>query len=184
MATTNFKSPTDAAGRAGRYLSTLGTEAAWAGVILSAIGSNCAVSANNSGLFIKFTPKYDLVCPSFLWVVGSQSGNYDVGLYDADGNRLWAKGSTTVPSTGTTVTETFTGIQLTAGQDYYVGWSSDNTTAGVKGLAISGLGELAKMADGVTLSTYSVASVFPLPSTVTYGSTSVNRLPFFVLRGT
>lgn len=180
---TTRNSPTDASGiNATQFLSTMGDTPALAAVMLSTIGSNMAVAANNSGIFTRFRPRRDIVLTSLVWVVGSQSGNYDIGIFDSTGARLWSKGSTATPATGTSVAEAVTGVTLQAARTYYVGWSSDNTTSGVKGIAAASVGEMTKLMDG-TPSVFSVASVFPLPSTVTLGSTAPNRLPFFSLRG-
>jgi len=165
------------------FLSTMGVSPAWAFIVQSTIGSNQAVLANNSGFFVPIRPRQNISVSSLAWVVGLQSGNYDIGIYDSTGARLWSRGSTAVTTAGTQVAETVTDVSMVAGTTYYIAWSSDTTSSAVKGLGGAGTAELARSMDG-TLAVVSVASVFPLPSTVTIGTSTVNRFPFIALRGT
>jgi hypothetical protein len=165
------------------FLSTMGASPAWAFVVQSTIGSNQAVLAANSGFFVPIRPRQNISVSSLAWVVGLQSGNYDIGVYDSTGARLWSRGSTAVTTAGTQVAETVTDVSMVAGATYYIAWASDTTSSAVKGLGGAGTAELSRSMDG-SLAVVSVASVFPLPSTVTIGTSTVNRFPFIALRGT
>jgi hypothetical protein len=165
------------------FLSTMGVSPAWAFVVQSTIGGNQSVLANNSGFFVPIRPRQNISVSSLAWVVGTQSGNYDIGVYDSTGARLWSRGSTAVTTAGTQVAETVTDVSMVAGSTYYIAWSSDTTSSAIKGIGGAGTAELSRSMDG-TLAVVSVASVFPLPSTVTIGTSTVNRFPFIALRGT
>lgn len=177
-----WKSPSDAVGRGSRFLSTYGTDPAWAGYICTS-GANIAPPAANGGNFMRLIPAFDIVVSALVWVPAVQSGNYDIAILDDAGTRLWSKGSTTIPATGTAVSDTVTGVTLYAGNVYYIGWAGSDGNGALKGIGAAGIGELCKITDG-TPSVVSVTSVFPIPSTVTLGSTAPNRLPFVVIRGT
>lgn len=166
-----------------RFLSTFGESPVMGAIALSTIGGSIVPTAANGGLFMQLIPRTNLAVTSLLWQVSAGSGDYDIAILDSAGNRLWSKGSTAVPAAGTLVAETVTGVNLTAGLAYYVGFSSSDGTAGVKGLGGTNCGDIARLVDG-TPSVLSVGSVFPIPSTVTLGSTTANRLPFIALRGT
>jgi hypothetical protein len=165
------------------FLSTMGDSPAWAFITQSTLGSSQSVLAANSGFFVPIRPRQNISVSSLAWVVALSSGNYDIGVYDSTGARLWSRGSTAVTTAATQVAETVTGVSMAAGSTYYIAWSSDTTSSAVKGLGGAGTAELARSMDG-TLAVVSVASVFPLPSTVTIGTSTVNRLPFIALRGT
>jgi len=62
------------------------------------------------------------------YVVGVQSGNMSVGLYDASGARLATSGAVAVPAAGVASTAFTTAVYLTPGI-YYLAISCDNITA-------------------------------------------------------
>lgn len=179
--TSFYRSPTDAPGGKSRFMSTFGDNAALVGVLASAIGVSCTVAAANSAIFVRIVPNFDVTVISLVWLVNGTAGNYDIGIFDDSGNRLWSKGSTVVPPSGTIVTDAVPGINLKANNIYYLGWSADNTTAAIKGVSGANLGELSKLIDGKPY-LLTVDSVFPIPPTVTLGSTTINRLPFMSVR--
>lgn len=115
-----------------------------------------------------------------VWVSGTQSGNYDIGLYDAAGTRLWSKGSTASPAANTTTVETFTAVNIPKGALFYVALAADNATATFRAVTLVSA-ELTKTLGGVATTT-TVAAAFPLPSTITVGTTTVLRIPLVVLR--
>jgi hypothetical protein len=101
-----------------------------------------------------------------LWFIkgGTNSGNFDIGVYDVAGNRKVSKGSTAQSTLSTSVVNevTFASTPLPAGQ-YYLALAADNGT----GSFIFGLA-----AEVIAVKTqFQVAASFPLPATITPGST-------------
>lgn len=92
---------------------------------------------------------------------GTQSGNFDVGVYDSLGNRVVSKGSTAQSTlTVSALNEvTFTSTPLAAGQ-YYLAFAADNVTGAF----------VLSAADPLSKYQLQVATSFPLPATLTPGT--------------
>jgi hypothetical protein len=125
-------------------------------------------------------PTDDQLVDTFNWSCGVQSGNYDIGIYDEDGNRLVSLGSTACPAAGS-VSAAFAAVQLRAGRLYYLAIVFDNTVARINGVALSST-EQARGLNGNYLHRY-YAAQFPLPSTLTLGGGTANTIiPWVALR--
>jgi hypothetical protein len=158
------------------FLSTVGREPAVAGIV--AAGGSAAISANSACL-VRVKAHRDLSITKLIWIAGTQSGNYDIGIYDAAGNRLWSKGSTASPVSGT-ITETFAAVPIAKGAIFYVAIAADNATATFRGITLVSA-ELTKLTTGIP-SSVTVAASFPLPNPITIGSTTVLRIPLVTIR--
>jgi len=99
------------------------------------------------------------------------SGNFDVGIYDENWNRVASLGSTA--QSGTSVAQLATvSWTLTKGR-WYLGLAFDNTTATVAAIGSFAVGSLA------ALGCAQMASAFPLPATVTPARCAQTILPIF-----
>lgn len=117
----------------------------------------------NAAILVPFTLQQQQTIDRVHFYKGAVSGNFDVGIYDASGNRKVSKGSTAQSTlTVNAINEvTFTSTVLTAGQ-YYLAVSADNTTGAFGLLASTELGAKYQL---------QVATAFPLPATLTPGTT-------------
>lgn len=176
--------PTGATGPAGAaaagqidYLSTLGTHP----LVTSAVSNTAtALVTANQAIFTPVIPHRNMTIAALEWLCGTQSGNYDIGLYDAGGTRLWSKGSTAWPTALADTVETVSpAVALVAGTKYWVAFAGDNTTGTFRGLVLQT--PFLHVLDG-TYHNRLVGSSFPLPSTVTLGSSFATRTPSIVLR--
>lgn len=61
--------------------------------------------AANRALYIPFCVEQTVTAFKMAFIVGASAGNYDVGLYDENGNRLVSLGSTAVPAAGLAVAD-------------------------------------------------------------------------------
>lgn len=158
----------------------------------STVGSNPAVAAlssaasavigtANTGIVMPVKPHRSITLAVLEWFAGTTAaGNYDIAVLDSTGARLWSKGSTAWPTASTTVTETVSPtVALIAGQTYYIVLAADNTTATYKGLNVSS--NLLKLVTG-SPHARTVGTIFPIPSSVTLGSTATGKLPVVMLR--
>lgn len=124
----------------------------------------------NLAMLTPFTLATDQTVQGFGWFNGSvASGNVDVGIYNEDGTRVVAKGSTPQAGTNTIQTVSITATPLTAGS-YFLALVIDNTTGRLDG--------------GVTLHQYleasgckQVAASFPLGASLTFAAPSVDIYP-------
>lgn len=105
--------------------------------------------------------------------VSTQSGNVDVGIYDAVGTRLVAAGTT---STGAAGLQTFniTDTRLNPGQ-YWIAMACDNTTAGFTRLAPA---TNVAQVTGVQ----QMASAMNLPATATFANPASAYAPVVTLQ--
>ena len=157
------------------YLSTHGDSPTVAALAVAGAANMVA----NSATLTRVKAPRDIAVAKLVWVAGTQSGNYDIGLYDAAGTKLWSKGSTASPASGTIV-ETFTAVNIPKGAVFYVAIAADNATATFRGVTLSSA-EHTKSLTGIPATT-TVGSSFPLPSTITPGTTTVLRIPTVVIR--
>lgn len=94
--------------------------------------------------------------------ISNSSGNIDMGIYDAAGNRLASAGATASPGTGGRDLTLTAPITLVPGTLYYAAFAADNASivlGGATGASTTGLG-----------SNYAIAfwraTSYPLPSSV------------------
>ena len=159
-------------------LTTFGENSAL--TLLAATGT-ITVGAANSCLQRKVRPTRTINVTGLVWFSATQSGNYDIAIYDDASNaKLWSKGSTAWPAAGK-ITETVTSVTLYAGRTYRLVFSGDNATGAVRGSSAAFAG-LDVLLDGTTDST-TVASVFPLPSTLVAGTAATTRVPLIAVLG-
>lgn len=162
------------------FMSTIGDNWAYA----MTAGANVAWSFADRAVYIRVTPARDVLLTKLLWRYTSTSGNYDVGIYDADTNvRLWSKGSTATPGGAGVVTDAVSpALAMTGGHPYYVAIAFSATTA---------LRQLNVTADSAALAQFQIDGVsgmaiqnsaFPLPDPAVPSATGALPIPFIVLR--
>jgi hypothetical protein len=117
-------------------------------------------TAANDAVYTRVVPHRDILVTKLVLQFGTASGNFDVGIADAAGNRLWSSGSTAVAAVHTVTVGT--PVLLRAGVTYYFVIAVDNTTATVRGLS---LGSSAVPVDtsGAVIA-YRAPSAFPIPA--------------------
>lgn len=140
------------------------------------VGSVARYALTNTGVtvgaasrchFFPIQPKYGETVSKVYFRVGTQSGNMDVGIYDASLTKLVSTGSFAVPASGN-ASQAFSAAAtqaLTAGSLYYIGISVDNTTATFYG----GGSVVSAISTGRTAGTHSgsyayLNATFPLPA--------------------
>jgi hypothetical protein len=119
-----------------------------------------------------YVPFYVMQTPVTVYQMGfevtTQSGNYDIGIYDTAGNRLVSKGSTAVPVTDIADTLLRPGV-------YYAALDIDNAVAAIR--AASGSTVLAAAA-GVK---QQAVGVVTLPATATFAVATSSMWPYIVM---
>lgn len=159
------------------FLSTCGNHPAIAALV--GAGGSSPISANSACLVRVKAPR-SITVAKLVWIASTQSGNYDIGLYDNAGGRLWSKGSTASPTSGT-ITETVSpAVVIPKGSVFHVAIAADNATATFRGVTLASA-EITKTLTGIP-SAVTVAASFPLPATITIGTTTVTRNPLVVIR--
>lgn len=124
----------------------------------------------NAAILLPFTIQADQTIAEIdFWPGSSQSGNYDLGVYDSSGTRKVSKGSTAQSTlTANSLNKiAVTSTPLDAGL-YYLAVVYDNATANLRTLASGDFGNAFCR---------KVTSSFPLPSTLTIGSTAPTTAP-------
>lgn len=160
------------------YLSTFGSNP-----IMAAVGASAGagVLSANTANFVKIKPHRNMSISVLEWQVHTTGGNYDVGIYAADGTRLWSKGSTATPAAGAVLETVSPAVSLTADTLYWLALTFDSTVPLARGQVI-GSANILKLADG-TPSASSVGSSFPLPATAApAGGGQTNRLHLIAVR--
>lgn len=123
----------------------------------------------NAAILVPFALQTSQTISAIVVSAGStQSGNFDVGIYDSSGTRKVSKGSTAQSTlTGNVANSvTVTSTPLAAGQ-YYLALSADNGT-GTFYFESTAPASLAQHQ-------LQVATSFPLPASITPGSTKPSR---------
>lgn len=156
------------------HLSTLGTSPA----LTMAGNTQFVLGSANQAICVPVIPHRNMTLAKLRWMPGVVSGNYDIAILDASGTRLWSKGSTALTS-GAKTEDVSPGLALTAGTKYWVALALDNTTAQAYGLSAV-VAAHGTMEDGTAFAR-TVSSAFPIPSTVTLGSTGSAKIPVVVL---
>lgn len=145
---------------------------------LTASGSQSVGTANDA-ILQKFVPTVSKTISVVEWVANAAaSGNYDIGIYDSFGQKIWSKGSTAAPGSSTLVEEAVSPtFDLTAGETYYAAWAADSTVPKIRGSALTVAGQ-SKDVDG-NFSLLKFATSFPLPASLTLGSGAQETRTFF-----
>ena len=159
------------------FCSTLGSDPGLMAAV--AAGGNVTWPTASQASLIRIRARRTMTITKLVWLAGTASGNYDIGLYDASGTRLWSKGSTPFP-TGLQTETVSPAVTVREGDDFYVAMVADNTTASMKGAAVASA-ELTKSLTGAPVN-LGVGSAIPLPATVALGSTAVLRVPAITVR--
>lgn len=139
-------------------------------------GASTAWPSANLALFYPFSVSQPITAVK-LWIINgtTASGNLDLGIYDADGTRLVAKGSTA--QSGTTAIQILdtTDLNLAPNVQYYMACSMDGTTGTTRAAAAVTAGKYA------SLGMAQMATAFPLPANATYAAMAQAQCPFFGL---
>ena len=131
---------------------------------------NTAWQTANKAAFIPFSVYAPITIVKMFVVNGATvSGNIDVGIYDAFGARLVSKGSTAQSGTSTIQTFDITDTLLQPGL-YYMAIAMDNTTGTL-------LQWTPTTNHASTMGLFEQATAFPLPSSFTAATYSMNRFP-------
>jgi len=96
-------------------------------IVVGSTPSAGAWPAANRALFIPVELEFPATAYQMSFVVGTQSGNYDIGIYDELFNALYRKGSTAVPAAGLGLVD-ITDTVLVPGV-YFIAMNVDNVTA-------------------------------------------------------
>jgi hypothetical protein len=136
------------------------------GGALTSVTSNQANRASYYPIYLPF----GCTATRLWWINGATaSGNVDIGIYDREGNRLVATGSTAQGSTNSIQLVDITDQPLSPGW-YYLAIAFGSATATAYGTA--NIGANAAHALGIAQE----ASAFPLPSTATFGAPTTTRI--------
>jgi len=165
------------------HFSTIGRKPA---STLAAASASVVMNSANQAILVRIRPPRGISLAVLGWMCSvTVAGNYDIGIYDSAGNRLWSKGSTAFPAAAVFTDEAVSpAVALTSGTDYWIAFAADNTTGGCRGA----IGPGATAADGFlksmdgTKNVRVISSAFPLPATITIGTTSIYKVPAVVLR--
>lgn len=107
--------------------------------------------------------------------VATQAGNVDLGIYDDTGARLGSTGSTAVGAAGRQPIALTATVTLRPGVKYWAAIQGNNAAAAFHYVALSTQG----LAAGVPLNVQ-VTNTFPLPASLTIGSSAISRAYFSV----
>jgi hypothetical protein len=127
----------------------------------------------NAALWIPVLVRKAFLVEGFMWYNGATvSGNIDVGIYTGELAKITSLGSTAQSGTNAAQAPTVTPVWLDPGV-YNLAVAMDNGTGTLRAAALSSnaggaIGRLAGMG--------SMASAFPLPSTLTYATPATNSL--------
>jgi hypothetical protein len=136
--------------------------------------TNRAIGAANRAVYSPVTIPADCTITGFSIIMGTQSGNVCVGLYNSAGSRVATSGSVACPAVGRQ-NVSFTGNYAATAGRYYMGFACDNNTAT--------FGWHQQVSSGITGPVDSLfeASAFPLPVSITSGG-AIAGPPAMVLR--
>lgn len=162
------------------HLSTISTNPLVTAALANAVAT---LNAANQGIFVPFKAQRDMLISILEWVAGTASGNYDIGLYSLSGTtltRLWSKGSTAWPASGTDVIEPVSpAVPIIAGTTYYLVFSGDNATGAFRGF--QGNQAHMRMLNG-TYYAVIASNMFPLPAGAPLPAAYSQKVPGVVLR--
>lgn len=129
-------------------------------------GQNYYTMVANQANLVALILEREVTVSSFRFLIGTSSGNIDVGIYDSSFNRLWSRGSFASPGTGARSINISDGSPTTLTLTpalYYMAWAADNTTVTFGGVNQEVTGIL-------KIKTTS----FPLPSSISAPSDSTS----------
>jgi hypothetical protein len=101
----------------------------------TALSTAAVWPAANRAIYIPFELEVPATAYKMAFVVGTQSGNYDAGIYDELGNRLVSMGSTAVPAAGVAVAD-IADTALEPGT-YFMALNIDNVIAAVSRIGVA-----------------------------------------------
>lgn len=124
-------------------------------------------STANRAFFVPFVVNRLIsIINLFVYNGAAVSGNFDLGIFDKDGNRIISSGSTAQSGTSAIQAISVSATELRAG-NYYMGLVFDNTTAQVQRMSMS------TTLDFKSMGIAEQATAFTLPSKATL-ATAVN----------
>lgn len=83
----------------------------------------------NRAFFVRFICDTAITVTTAYFYVGTQAGNIDIGIYNADlSSKLGSTGSFACPASGTRSQALSAGVALSAGTIYYAGVTGDNAS--------------------------------------------------------
>lgn len=132
--------------------------------------------AANLAIFIPFRVYQIYTAVKMSWINGTVSGNIDVGIYDAQGDRLVSLGSTAMSGASAIQTGDITDTTLKPGL-YYMAMAVDNTTATFRRFTS------ATVAGTAGLGLLQQATAFALPSTATFAACGNDYIPGLAITG-
>jgi hypothetical protein len=149
--------------------------AAGVGQVLAAIAigipTSIAWPTANLAMFVPVALSEAITVVKMAWMNGATvSGNVDVGIYDAAGNRLVSIGSTAQAGVTNSQVVDVADTLLSAGR-YYLGLAMDNITGTMRMSAPDTLGTVKAM--GVL----QMAAAFPLPLAAVFAAAANTRVP-------
>lgn len=128
--------------------------------------------ATNRALYIPVQIDVPVTIVSIAFLVGTQSGNCDVGIYDEHGNRIVSKGSTAVGAAGVQNID-ITDTALNPGT-YFLAMCVDNTVAAFTAATLLGV-----VAQTCGMQQQAVGAV-TLPDPATFANPVSSYLPLLV----
>lgn len=139
-----------------------------------------SVPAANSAIFVPFALAAPTAVNQVFVYESSGTGNFDIGVYDEFGARLFSLGSTALSGSSQIRLFDVTDFNLGAGL-FYLALSCNSGTAAFLGASFGGVTGLAQVC-GVA----SMASAFPLPATATFATAANDFIPLvgITTRGT
>lgn len=147
----------------------------WDGAVVGNITANAGAvwPVANKALFCPFYLEVPCLAQKMGTVVTTQSGNYDLGIYDERGSKLVSFGGGAVPAAGL-ATQDITDTTLNPGT-YYMAMSCDNTTAAfARGNVQLNLQRLAGVQE--------MATAYVLPATLTFTTPATNYFPILFIQ--
>jgi len=128
---------------------------------------------NGAGSFFAFQVHRPITVSKAGLAIGTSSGHLDLGIYDATGHRLASTGSTASPGSGPATVNFTAPVTLVPGVWYYAAVVADNGTITWMG----GGGSPNTQPDTTPAAGFWLATVFPLPTTITIPGTSLSVTP-------
>jgi hypothetical protein len=134
-----------------------------------AVATTATALAANTAYLLKFRVRSKTRVKTISVLVGTASGNADVGIYRSNGTtltRMTSSGATAIAGTGAEQIHALADVWLLPGVDYYLAYAADNATATIHRTTITAAwGNVQKRA-------VAIATSYPLPATITLASTA------------
>lgn len=149
-------------------------------VILGGAGglTTAAWSTANTAIYMPFTISFPYLAQKMATIIGVQSGNIDVGIYDEKGNLLVSMGSTAVAAAGLQVFN-ITDTWLMPGT-YFMAMNVDNTTATVQAAGSTPFPVAVGRTCGIQIQAVGAVT---LPNPATFATYSARNVPAIMLSG-